>query len=95
MTSGVFPRIILGIGVVVMCLIQAAPTDVTWVDGIYDAADFDQAVHAGIVTSAVLHAPVVRLEPDVVVIEAIRPPPLTGIPSAAPLGFGGRAPPVL
>lgn len=94
MCPTVLPRVVLGIGLLVMCVIHAAPTDVTWVDGIYDAADFEQAAHAGIARSAVLHVPVVRLEPDVIAIEAIRPPSTTGIPAPAPLGFSGRAPPI-
>lgn len=80
--------------VVLHPLAAASPPDPSWIPGIYDAADFDDAVvRVGLLASAcdALHAPL--LVPDAAVRELLLPadPP----PVSRPLPpRAGRSPPI-
>jgi hypothetical protein len=87
----------LGLLLILVALIplaHASPPDPLWIAGIYDGADFDEAVVAVLSATGLVGTPVVLARPPNIVAGMVRPHVTVLSAEARPSTFSIRAPPV-
>lgn len=86
--------IVLGSLLAVLPLAHASPPDSSWIDGIYDDADYDDVVALAVSVGSTLDsAPLIVLSPIPIVLGLVHPAGMAGPAAAGLPSFQIRAPP--